>query len=240
MLAWSESGEGPPLVLLHGLGSSRRRWDPLVERLTGFRCVAVDLPGHGDSPDEGCDVASAAVAVGALLRELRLDRPPVIGHSLGANVALLVAAGSGAGRVVAIDPTPLQLPVLSRSLAPYADRLRAGDFARAFGEWEHERFGFVPSAEQLVPRREVVLRYWARLLDPAAAEESQPLFEAALSAVHVPVVLCVPEPLSPGDALVVSRMPTTVVEVVDGGHFPHLVDPEGFAVRLRQWLGQEA
>ena len=54
MLAYSDDGEGPALVFVHGIGSGRYRWAPVVDRLVDdFRCVSVDLPGHGDSPDEG-------------------------------------------------------------------------------------------------------------------------------------------------------------------------------------------
>ena len=46
-----EAGEGPPVLLLHGLGTSMVTWycnfDPLVSR--GYRVLALDLPGHGDS-----------------------------------------------------------------------------------------------------------------------------------------------------------------------------------------------
>jgi alpha/beta hydrolase fold len=49
-LAHTRTGAGAPLVLLHGLGSSRRAWDPVIPALAGrFDVIAVDLPGFGDS-----------------------------------------------------------------------------------------------------------------------------------------------------------------------------------------------
>ncbi len=52
MLHWDEIGDGPPLVLVHGLAASARDWEGLGPALSqaGFRILAVDLPGHGASP----------------------------------------------------------------------------------------------------------------------------------------------------------------------------------------------
>jgi pimeloyl-ACP methyl ester carboxylesterase len=44
-----EVGEGPPLLLLHGVTLLADHWAPLLAELAGFRCIAVDLPGHGRS-----------------------------------------------------------------------------------------------------------------------------------------------------------------------------------------------
>ena len=49
-LAFTRSGAGAPLVLLHGIGLSRHSWDPVIPALAGhFDVIAVDLPGFGDS-----------------------------------------------------------------------------------------------------------------------------------------------------------------------------------------------
>ncbi|MBG0565404.1 alpha/beta fold hydrolase [Actinoplanes sp. NEAU-A11] len=53
-LTYTRAGNGPPLVLLHGLGSSRAAWRPVLDRLAATHTVyAVDLPGFGDSPGLG-------------------------------------------------------------------------------------------------------------------------------------------------------------------------------------------
>lgn len=242
MLAYEESGTGPELVLVHGIATSRARWRPVVALLEDdFRCVSVDLPGHGESPAEGMDAVSAAVALQELCRELGLEAPVVVGHSLGANVALLHAALFGGRSVVAVDPAPLHLPHFAERVEPLADALRGPAFQEAFRDWEA---GFVGEAqdaqlwEALAPRREVVLSYWANLLRRKDAEELQPRWEQALTSLAVPALVCPPEPPSPEDAAILARMPTATVEVFSGlGHALHLADPPAFVDRLRQWVG---
>src|SRR3954468_14769062 len=49
-LAYDRTGQGEPLILLHGQGLSRRSWDPVIAALSAERdVIAVDLPGHGES-----------------------------------------------------------------------------------------------------------------------------------------------------------------------------------------------
>jgi pimeloyl-ACP methyl ester carboxylesterase len=95
-LAYSRSGAGPPLVLLHPLGSSRQVWDPVVPALAAHHdVVAVDLPGFGDSPPLPPDVepspAVLAAAVAGLLDDLGMTTPHLAGNSLGGWVALELA-----------------------------------------------------------------------------------------------------------------------------------------------------
>ena len=90
--------EGPLLVLLHGLGATRQVWSPLiprVERDWGGRWVAFDLPGHGASPGSwSYRLGAAAARVAEAVAEERPEgRVVLLGHSLGASVALTLASG---------------------------------------------------------------------------------------------------------------------------------------------------
>ena len=89
-------GGGPALLLLHGLASNARIWDGVASRLAGagLRVAALDLRGHGDSdqPDQGYDFASVGRDLASALAGLGLERPVLVGHSWGANVALQFAA----------------------------------------------------------------------------------------------------------------------------------------------------
>lgn len=107
--------EAPAVLCVHGLGSSHAAWGPLALALSStHRVLAVDLPGHGRSPADGRSTA-VKDAGGVLERVVqRLDAGPLtlVGHSMGAAVAVLAAARA---------PEPLERLVL---LAPPMPRDR--------------------------------------------------------------------------------------------------------------------
>jgi pimeloyl-ACP methyl ester carboxylesterase len=89
-----ESGSGEPVVLIHGLGATKAEFLPTVPALApGFRTIAIDLPGFGDSDKPfpaAYDPRMFARWVRALLDALELDRVHLLGHSMGGRVALEV------------------------------------------------------------------------------------------------------------------------------------------------------
>jgi 3-oxoadipate enol-lactonase len=91
-LAYEDIGEGVPIVLIHGLGGSRVLWSDLRDRLgPGCRVVALDLRGAGETREETrreLSLETWADDLRALLTELGLERPVLVGHSLGAAIAL--------------------------------------------------------------------------------------------------------------------------------------------------------
>jgi pimeloyl-ACP methyl ester carboxylesterase len=137
-LAVTRSGTGAPLVLLHGLGASRRSWAPVLPALASrFDVIAVDLPGFGDSaslPGRG-EVPPAVLAqsVADLLDELGVSAPHLAGNSLGGWVALELASRRPVGSLTLLSPaglwrqnTPLYDRIslrASRWLARHADPL---------------------------------------------------------------------------------------------------------------------
>jgi len=92
-LAYDRVGSGEPVVLLHGLGCRRESFRPVVERLAGEReLIATDLPGFGDSPPDpagtALTVADHSDRIEGFCAELGIDRPHVVGSSMGGGVAL--------------------------------------------------------------------------------------------------------------------------------------------------------
>jgi pimeloyl-ACP methyl ester carboxylesterase len=143
-LAYTRSGSGAPLVLLHGIGMSLRSWNPVVPALARhFDVIAVDLPGFGDSDPALADPAQAhpaqahpralAEAVAGLLAELGVTTPHLAGNSLGGWAALELAAIRPVASVTLLDPAglwkgdaPLYCRIslrTSRWLARHATRL---------------------------------------------------------------------------------------------------------------------
>ncbi len=98
-MIWYESGgEGSRTVLLlHGLGATAAVWRPLVQALPRagtLQWVAADLGGHGASAAEGpYSVGQLAAQLAQCLQRERMDELLVIGHSLGAYLALALASG---------------------------------------------------------------------------------------------------------------------------------------------------
>jgi pimeloyl-ACP methyl ester carboxylesterase len=89
------SARGPTLVFLHGSGESAHAWDRVIPLLSGFSCVALDLPGHGaqaarPGPAQ-MSVADYADAVRTTLARDGLDGVCLVGHSLGGAIALRLA-----------------------------------------------------------------------------------------------------------------------------------------------------
>ncbi|MHA7174652.1 alpha/beta fold hydrolase [Arthrobacter monumenti] len=100
-------GSGKPVLMVHGLGSSWRNWDPVLDRLTAEReVILIDLPGFGDSPAYEGEVTMATLtdAVQAYMRDNGLEDVDLVGSSMGARMVLELARRAAGGNVVALDP----------------------------------------------------------------------------------------------------------------------------------------
>jgi esterase len=88
-----EAGQGPPLVLLHGLFGSARNWGAVQKALAGdYRVVALDLRNHGASPHApGMSYAAQAEDVAETLAAIGIENAALLGHSMGGKVAMMLA-----------------------------------------------------------------------------------------------------------------------------------------------------
>jgi pimeloyl-ACP methyl ester carboxylesterase len=85
-------GDGPDVLLLHGAGRTALDWELLAAALPGFRVVAMDLRCHGLSGDGPWTWRALLEDVEAVIDRVGLERPAVVGHSLGGIVASLWAS----------------------------------------------------------------------------------------------------------------------------------------------------
>ena len=84
-------GSGPPIILLHGLASTSHIWNQVAPILAQeHQVLAIDQRGHGQTakPDRGYDFATVAEDLLGLIQSQEIDRPIIVGHSWGGDVAL--------------------------------------------------------------------------------------------------------------------------------------------------------
>jgi pimeloyl-ACP methyl ester carboxylesterase len=117
-------GNGPALLLIHGIGSSGAGWSPVIDAFAAeFTPITVDLRGHGESdkPPHGYLYEDYIRDIDGLLAALDIDRPLIVGHSLGGIITLWWAA---------------RHPDRAAALVIEDSPLRSGeDFRPAFDGW---------------------------------------------------------------------------------------------------------
>jgi len=115
---WNLGDDGQSIILLHGLASNARIWDLVSPFLVEANLVPIapDARGHGltDKSDQGYDFPAMIADLSAFVELLHLEKPILVGHSWGANLALEYAArypfGLGASSgIVLIDGGMVQL-----------------------------------------------------------------------------------------------------------------------------------
>ncbi len=132
-------GKGPAVYLLHGWGGRSSQWGSFIEPLVraGYTAVALDAPGHGDSPASRTSILHFAAALAAVVESVGPARA-LIGHSLGgAAASLAMRRGLSIERAVFVgvpaDPAAFFDLFLTRLGIP--DRLRGSIRARVENEY---------------------------------------------------------------------------------------------------------
>jgi pimeloyl-ACP methyl ester carboxylesterase len=204
-IAFDDTGSGafgmdprPVLVLLHGLSWDRRIWQTLLPRLAPrFRCVCIDLPGHGASADlpQTSDYTFEAVAarLHGVLEGLGIERPLMVGHSMGAAIASFYGALYPVRGVVSLDQS-FDLAPMVAGLTPWRPMIEGPDFPLFWAELlESFHLAALPGdlgawAQSLSqPRQEIILRYWHWLFHVPVAR-TQAHIDAHLGAIAAPFV----------------------------------------------------
>jgi len=245
--AWGPAG-APGVVLVHGGAAHSGWWDHVAPQLTGRRVVALDLTGHGDSdrraPYDPLLWAREVVAVAAAAD---LDRPVVVGHSMGGWVAVTVGVehATAVSGVVVIDsplndqpPDEARLRERRRPHRMYATEADAVD-----------RFRTLPPQDVVLPfLREHVARGSLRPVDGGWTWKFDPDFfgrglrlRDLLPDLGCPMALfrCEHGLVSREMAADMTRLvpaPLPVVDLPDAGHHPMLDQPLALVAALRTLL----
>ncbi|TSD94607.1 alpha/beta hydrolase [Skermania sp. ID1734] len=114
-LIYNRRGDGPPLVLIHGIGSRWQVWEPVLDRLAQrYDVIAVDLPGFGASPVDPSvriGVDGYADRIATFMADLGLEGAHVVGNSMGGGIAIELGRRGVAGQVTAFSPVGFWSPL---------------------------------------------------------------------------------------------------------------------------------
>ena len=191
-LAYAETGSGaPPLLFVHAWSADRTTFAPQLEHFgRSHRAVAVDLRGHGDSdkPEEPYTAELFADDLAWLAGELGLERPVVVGHSMGGVIALVLAASHPdlVSGVVALD-SPI---IPSKELLAAVPMLMEGMRSPAYREVIRQFYDAFAGFEDDPARREQLLERLTSGEQHVMASALENVFaadtEAAAAACHGP------------------------------------------------------
>ena len=241
-IAWERLGGGAPLVLLHGITESRLSWGAVADDLAeDHDLLLVDLRGHGVSADGPTwTLERLADDVAAVLGATGLERPVVVGHSLGGFVATVLAGRHEVRGVVNVDQV-LALAAFKDALSPVEEALRGEAFAGVIGQMFDGFMAPLPEEERSRlsalrrPNQPAVLGIWEPVFSQTVAELDA-LVRGLLAEVSAPYLSLFGE--DPGEeyrAWLAQVLPQAEVEVWAGSaHYPHLMAPARFTARVRE------
>jgi len=249
-------GSGPPLLVLHGLFGSSGNWRGIARELAATHSVySVDLRNHGASPwADSMDYLEMADDVLQLIERLGLDRPTVMGHSMGGKTAMALALrhSGRVGRLIVVDIAPVPY---ADTLTPFAEAMRSADVLAAASRAEVQRRlqqivpdrGVVPFLMQNLVTRNDHFDWRLNLLGISAATPQLCAFPSALlgSRFTGPVTVIAGENsdyVAQRDGASFRPMFAQVeVEVIeDAGHWVHADQPAAFLASVRRVLQVDA
>jgi len=259
-IAWGELGDGPPLILLHGLRDSHRTWRRVAPLLAdGFRVLMPDLPGHGLSgrPDAAYTLDWYARTLSAWLDAIGIERAHLCGHSFGGGIAqwlllegrhrvdrLGLVAPGGLGREVGMGLRLAALPILGPRLAPLVVR-HLLPFVLLFAR---QTFGGMEPAEIVravrmndIPGTERAFQRTVEGVINITGQYMQTIHRVREVASLPPIALFWGEedtilPIAHGRATLARSTGITLHTYAGCGHYPHLQHPAAWAADLSAFL----
>lgn len=248
--AYEVVGRGPELVLIPGTYADRRTWSRVIGRLAArFRCLLLDPRGANETPDPGTPFTPDDLAgdVAEAMDAAKFDRAHMVGHSLGAAVAVILAARrpERVRRLVACapaaSPDAFLLAVFDLWTALAGSRLpdhalHLGLVLNAFGRGAYEN-GTVRAVVDEMDRHPMDRATIRRYVECNRRLDLNPVMRSVDASTLVIV--------GSDDALtgvgqarsVATSVPGARLEVIEGsGHGPHLETPMAFARIVTSFL----
>lgn len=251
-LAFEALGDGPPVLILHGLFGSGSNWRQVARELaSSSRVLAVDLRNHGASPwADTMSYLEMADDVLRLMERENVSAPAVIGHSMGGKVAMALALmyPDQVDRLTVVDIAPV--PYADR-LSAFAEAMRAIDTLHAASREEvRQRLaslvpdaGVVPFLMQNLVARNAHFDWRLNLgailgAIPALCGFPQELRSLRFTGPVQVIAGARSDYVAPADAQAFRPMfPQARVEVIDeAGHWVHADRPGAFIAAVRQAL----
>jgi pimeloyl-ACP methyl ester carboxylesterase len=243
-LCFEEAGSGtPPLLFVHGWTCDHTFFTPQFEYFRGaHRVIAVDLRGHGasDKPQQDYTMATLADDVRWLCERLDLQKPVVIGHSMGGLIALVLAARYPdlPAAIVTLDSLIVPTAEMREMVPALVETLRGPDFREVQRQLVSEML-FVPTDD--TARK-------ARILDTMSSAPQHVMasaFEhlctcdtaAAAAACTVPFLAVYAESVRSDLAQLRALCPHVITgQTVGAGHFHQLEAPEQINAMIERFL----
>ncbi|MFJ6195876.1 alpha/beta fold hydrolase [Micromonospora sp. NPDC092111] len=245
-IAYEVHGEGPLVLLAHGMGENRRSFRHLIPLLVeaGYRVASMDVRGHGDSSPRWPSYAPAEVAADLLAVVRALGGPATLVGSSSSAAAVVFAAADApelVNGIVQVSPfvaQPKPNPVMRVAQAVV---LRS---PRLFGMFHRTLFPAVRPADDAAYRKEIVAGMRGRMAAVRGViVPVGPHWTARAPEVRPPVLVLMgvrdPDFADPGAAARAARRLFTTAEarmIADSGHYPHADQPVATAAQLVEFL----
>ena len=253
-LASDTVGNGPPLMVLHGLFGSSSNWRGVARQLAPTHTVhSVDLRNHGSSPwADTMDYGDMAGDVLQLMDRLGLKQPAVLGHSMGGKVAMALALRhpQRLSRLVVVDIAPVSY---ADTLTPFAEAMRGADVMAAASRAEVQSRlqqtaidpGVVPFLMQNLVMRNEHFDWRINLMGIAAAMPQLCSFPTDLLGARFDRSLTVIAGANSeyvaqinGEAFRPMFGQVEIKVIPDAGHWVHADQPDAFVACVKRALQQ--